>query len=427
MLMNNDSSQNPNNLNSPAPGSPENNYGPIEPPSPPKKKKWYKKKAAWLITVLVLCLLSGGGLYAYYLSTQKDVATSNDSSAQPKTEPQKELVPNNLLYVTTKYTDGDTCSMNEETVHGVSLADNESKKVTTIEDYQSVVQYSTHEDKIVIATDSSCASSEGPALLYSSDGGASFEKIFEGESLGDVVADQITGVTFSSDGNSIVFGYLPNDSRKNTAKLIDVKTRDVNDLFTIDDAGLFPVAYDGNKLHYSSGCYNCGGGKIGIKTYDMTDDKHVALFSADTAIGYDISLNPKQNKALQLINIGNNNYQIVEFEVATKKQATIVEISGVSGGNPRAGYSDRGVVYYTKDSSFYLFNDGESVKMFDAPDPISNVYYVGDGKIIYSTGTQEGGTVYIYDIDNTQESSKVYDYEYPGRILGITAKFETVE
>lgn len=407
------------NFNQPNLNMPDQQFQPNLDPKPKKSKKKY------ILTLIFVLLLVSGVVFAYLTFFKKDAVAPSTSTAT-QTEQPKPTGPISLVY-------GLHDTSKPLLLKTLTLADNKTTDFDT-KDYSTVQHSSVHGEQIAVTVTSK---SEKPthAIFYSKDHGITYQKVYETKpptraSLGD----QITDLKFSSDGSSIIFGLLPQDSNKNVVSELKPESKEIKELFTSDTAGIFINAYNKDKqVIYRKGCFNCDGGpEPKIYSYDIATKKELAIISSNNtiesvAVKNDLTTliyvdvpTKASSEALGRINTGP--YTIKSFDFKTA-QTTDIKTLGEANKpiNILVGYTVNKNPYFTDGNKIYgVSSDNKITELFNSTKPIVGIHYISPDIIYVNLGNKETFSVEKFTV-NDQKMTTILENTTNTDIFGITS------
>ncbi|MDQ5982694.1 MAG: hypothetical protein QG549_691 [Patescibacteria group bacterium] len=407
-------------------------------------KSTSRKGLIILLVLLGLLSLGGGSAFAYYIVTtnKPKPVVANVATPSPTVTP-KPLVADAVLYQTSVAGKNvGTCSTSTATLYRQSVGGGKATKVLDIPDYQDLAWQDTYKDQVAVITSAACASKTGPQIWFSTDSGNSFSKLFEAPSKDDV----ITSMKFASDGKTVAFGYLGNGLLKAVVKEIDTSSKETKDLFTSTEAGVYIKGYDhkNGKIYFNQGCYGCDSStEKPLSVYDITNKSTSPVFTDTASLSYGTVLNSDFTKGVRIraTSVGavgtksydKADYVIDEFDTktGTLSAVTTSELKDSQQLGISAGFTQDGMVYYTKENDIYVVDkDNKSTVLLTSENPIITVYSIGNSIVIYKNIYVDDGNkdskadvytdrVVLYDI-NTEKSVPVVTFkDHQSIILGI--------
>lgn len=399
-----------------------------------------------LLVLLGILSLGGGSAFAYYMVTtnKPKPAVANVTSPSPSATP-KSVVADAVLYQTTvPGKNVGACSTAAATLYRQPLSGDKATKVLDVPDYQEITQQDSYKNQVVIVTDATCASKTGSQILYSTDSGNTFSKLYENPSKDDA----ITSIKFDSYGKSVAFGYLASGTVEATVKQLDVSSKATQDLLTASKAGVYIKGFNfaDSRIYFVEGCYGCDASSDAVLSVYDTQKRTVATLYEEDTVSYDTHFNKNFSKGIKIRTVSttttntkgsdNVNYVIDEFDTTngTMNPLTTSELTGVPPLSIAAGYTDDGMVYYVKEKNLNVIDSNKkSSVLLTSVNPIVSVYDISKDSVIYKNiytddGSQGAKTdvytdrVILYDIKTKKSTPIVTFKDRQSVILGITWK-----
>lgn len=286
---------------------------------------------------------------------------------------------------------------------------------------------------------------KAPAILHSSDGGKTYTAIFTGKpaATANELGDQITGMTFASDGKSVVFGLLP-DGAKNTVKQVFFDKPNVTtDLMSTTARGVFPIAFNAKtkRLVFSEGCYNCDGNGASTSAiaYDVASqtrtilidgtDKHLGIIANESATRLLVTTPTVDQKRTGGIDGGfwgyyiGAPYTLTIFDIETGKniEPALAIDDTLEKDYVRGGFmADDQTPYYFSGNKVFMPGKDEPTLLYEAGQPILDAFYVSRDIIFASTGTYNGFTLNRFEAKSQNTEQILTGDGNSTRIFGVT-------
>lgn len=398
---------------------------PVAPP-PSKRKKPSKKKQTILTVLVALFLIGAGAAGAWFvLKESPEPSSTQADTTQPSDQTAQKAIVQSLTPTAIAYAYGESGGTQELFWRPVTGGDRTSAK--PLSDNQLVTSYDISGSQVI-----SVVSAAGDQLWYSKDSGKTYTQIFSSNPapFSDQLHDTITSVTFSHDGSSIIFAFLPSGSNQNTIKEINPETKQVTDLFAIESPGVLLKGYLKNtgEILYYRGCYQCSQPPTQLLKRSMSSSSDSVLYEENTRISEQVAVDRSGTKLLILNSTrlgdtlgGEAPYYITEVNVSSAEAQDLLVLSSVpTDTRPRIGYSDADeTVYYSSGSSVYSITDGVGTKLFEAASSILDVFLVDDKQVIASSGDHNDFTLTNYNIQSGQ-STIILSGDANTTILGVT-------
>ena len=404
---------------------------------PPKTVKGRKKKLLVILAVVVvLGALGGGGYWYWQNSKDKPVpAASNTTQTENKpAETKSEIGLNTIAYA---FRDGDTKPYE---LFWRPAASGDKTLAASLPANAYITQHDVSDNKVVFSTEL-----DGDAAIwYSEDGGKKFSKIYEAQNQAtEEMGNQITSMVFSSDGSSVVFGLLGAD-RKNQVIKLDAKSKNTENLFTSDQAGVFIYAYEASqkKIIYSEGCFNCDGNTGSpVILNDMAANTKTNVAAATSTNGIQFAdinkdfseilvKNSTVDQAQANENIGGASFSPPYELVGINLKDSSKKSYGTFGEKPAdanaelpfstAGYMDDGVTpYFALGNQIFSTANGQKSVIYEASKPLLGVYFVGKDNIVASSGGYADFVLNNFSVSG-KKSSIILNGDANTIIFGVT-------
>jgi hypothetical protein len=380
-----------------------------EPNSTTDKPKSGKKRA--LIIILIVLLIIGSAFAWFLLKSDKaepPQGTVNQDSVQNQQESTKEKKPYGVVNAITSDAVNGDCNTVDSKLFLSSLEESATKEAVSLG--SSYVTWSDIKDNIVVLVSASSCGTEGELVWYSTDSGESYEKIYTAKKAesAEALAEQITSVEISSDSKSVVINSFSSQF-SSTVKEIDLSSKEVKDLFSVEQKAVFVNGYDKakNNIYYFVGCYNCDGNAYNkLYVRNLNDDKEEVVFEHDR-IGFQTIINDDftkilVNKATPGEGLGGGApFDVEEFDIQGKTFKNLKTIT--ENGTVLIGYTEKQEQYYTNQSKITkIVEDGTEIIVYEAPKPILRVFIVSENQVIVSEGEYNEFEVNNY---NTKDKS----------------------
>lgn len=384
------------------------------------KPKKSKKKV--FLTLLLVLLLVGSAAATYFFFFKKDATAPSAPAAQ--VQEQKPTGPVSLVYSNSSDATAADYSLK---LSSLTLTDNKKTDFDT-EDKSQLSYSAIHEQEIVAVGVPSSEQQKTQKIFYSKDSGVTYVQIYETKESG-----QITGVDFSSDGSTIIFGLLPTESGKNTLTELNPETKATTDIFTTDAAGINIYGYTkGKQIIYRKGCFNCDGTpESKIYSYDIATKKESVIVSSSNTIGnlavkndlssllyVDVPTKPATDG---LGDITTGPSTIKSLDLATNKTTDLKSL-GQAGTDLtiQLGYTTNGNPYFTDNNIIYGASASNEIStLFTSTKIILDVHYVGLTEAYTSLGGHDAFTVEKFNVSD-QKSTSLFDGKSSTTIVGIT-------
>jgi cytoskeletal protein RodZ len=406
---------------------PVNSEEKIQPPKPPKQKG--EKKKLLLIVGLVVILL--GGL-AYWWFMMRDNNNTTDTNTTTKNQSQTTQSTNTYTPVNVAYAfKGDNTPYTLYTrpaAGGERVAANQK-----LETSEYITDSDVNGDSIVLASDK--------AIYTSTDGGKTYKsvvKVTQGE--------EITSVKLSSDGKSMVYGFLAGGSTKNIVKTSGLDGSGSKDLFTSEKMGVLITGYSSTKqqIIYRESCWGCDGpAELPIlrdlksnKTTNILSNKEqveiaeVAVSSDFTTLVYSqATYNATQDEPGYAATAP---FTIHKIDLSSNKDSTIATFGTKDEKNPNGTLRFRQVhvgfaagsssIYYTDDSKLYLVSADKTSLIYEATKPLLYVPFVGSDTVIAGSGDQTADYKLVNYNYISKKSIDIFSGDNNTVIFGVTTK-----
>ena len=414
---------------------------PAEHFEPPKKHLGVKQKILFLVVVALL----GGAAAAYLLvfkGEPEDTADRPGASQRGRQDDKKTASagrPDTVAY--SFASDGNA----PPSLYWRPAESGERTEVLKLQPQSYVIDWSMRESRVAVVIEER----QQQKILYSQDGGRSYETIFTGKKAPDgQLGEQVTSIIFSSDSRSIVIGLLAAPGGFNAITQIVLSgENEASELHRVSQAGVFLEGYDpiNGKLIYFTGCYNCDGNFS--DTLYITDLKNKItnqLISSDK-FNFDIQVREDFQELLLVKNdrafsgLGEENllgqpYEISKLDIASKKE-TKLAVVGAKGaleqtppfGDPvavSAGYiANQKDVFFVADKKLYALRGQLAPSLlFESQQPIGKVYFAGDDTVIAATGDiYQDFVLSRFDV-KTQALATILNGDANTRIFGVSLK-----
>lgn len=394
---------------------------------PPKKSK-----NKLLLTLLFIILLTAGAAAAYLLYFKKD-ASAPEPQAQQTQQTPAVAGPNSLIYAEAKSATSDSTGPFE--MKSLLVNDKEISTGYDLTKFESGVMMSAvNGEKIALAIGGSTDKPVPTTVLYSDDNGKSYKSIWKAKTApsSTVMGDQITSIIFSSDGTSVIIGYLPESDRKNQITEISLQGKNTTTLLTTtEEAGAFLYGYDKarGQVIYTTGCYNCGGGgPKKIFVYNSKTKASSTLFESKQNIW---NINP--NKAYEKLLFSESTIEegtvtsdtaIKEISLADKKVQTLFTKPKSQPQILNLDYMNDGVTpYYVTEKAVVSLKPNKQTDIFTTDKRLLDVLYMDEIQVIVKTGDPIGKFVISKFTMESKETSQILQGADPThRIIGVTVK-----
>ena len=411
---------------------------PIQPKGSSKKK--------WLIILLVILLLAGGAAAAYFLVLKKDdpaPATNTPvTQTQPQQEAKKELKLDTVSYA---FRSNDSAPFE---LFWRPASSGDKTKVTALPPQANISQSAVYKNKVVYTLDSNLDSNTGASIWFSEDGGKNFKEIFKETGATNVNnLYEFTSIIFSSDGSSLVYGYLPTNGKNQVTKLdLTSSNYERQVLFSNDSRGVFLHGYNAaqKKLIYSEGCYGCGGNlDKAILLRDLATNTNTELISSsDTKIVIFEAVNDDFSEILitqKTIDKSLEIPDIIGYYLGPPYTLSSVKLNGnavtemgqfgekltpeaLVNGDPfsSAGYmpEDNTPYFAYKNQIFAIKNNSKTV-IFESTKDLLDTPFVGNENIITSSGSFDNFILNNYNVKD-KSNQTILTGDVNTKILGVT-------
>ena len=410
---------------------------PTPPSAPVDAKK--KGKKPLIITLVSLVILVAAGCAGWFWWSGQQLSSTDSASDLPanNSQQQKVLEPHTVAY---SYNASDFQSPSD--LFWRSADGGERQNVPS---KAFVGSSRINGNQLLIETYYSEAGKTAPSVLYSADGGKTYETIFTGKApaTSTDMGDQITGMVFASDGKSVIFAVLPNNSKNTVKRIFFDKPTEVIDIMTSDARGVFPIAFNAKlqKLIFSEGCYNCDGNGASTSAfaYDVVSkqrttlidgaDKHLGILSNKSASSLLITT-PTIDKAKTGGEDGGfwgyyvgAPYTFSILNVVTGKTQDPGTTVGTAADNKfvRGGFmTDDTTPYYYSGNQLFMLDKATPTLLYEAGQPIHEVFYVSPTTVFASTGDHQNFTLNRFGIKTQETKQLLTGDDTTTRIFGIT-------
>lgn len=396
-----------------------------------------KSKKPLLITLLVLVVIIGIGCAAWFWWSSQAAPDDNKVTGLPSNDLQRKLPELN----TVAYAYGTSYEAPRDLFW--RPAGGGEKQNTPSKAF--VGSAKTYGNQVLIETYYNEATKSAPSILYSKDGGKTYETIFTGKApaTSDDMGDQITGMIFASDGKSVIFAVLPNDTKNTVKRIFFTKPAEVVDIMASEARGVFPISFNtkSQKLVFSEGCYNCDGNGASTSafSYDIVAKQRTTLIDgADKHLG--IVSNKVATKLLvttptiDKTKTGGEDggfwgyyvgapYKFTVFDLATGKAQDPGTSVGTASENKfvRGGFmTDDTTPYYYSGNQLFMLDKATPTLLYEAGQPIHEVFYVSPTTVFASTGDYQNFTLNRFGVKTQETSQLLTGDDTTTRIFGIT-------
>lgn len=410
---------------------------PIALPIVPVEHKWYQNKLLLVLVIFVVALLGAGAGYAYYQVTKPAETPVVKSTPKPSETP-KAFAPYAVVYAADKSTKSPktTCLVNETTVLQQELTKDTAAQATVVADGQIVTGSEIQQGNVLLVTTPTCVSKTPASILYSNDAGKTYSALYTVPTASGTEG-AITSAMFTDDGKTILFAELDAKANKNTVKELTVASKEVKDIFTAKEDGVYFHGYDKaiGKIYYHESCYGCDATvESDLTVYDIKTKKS-EVFSETQMMYKQTVMNDDASKGVRLKQgalgaVGSPDFNKVIYgvellDIKTKKVKDVASINADSSkGETTVGFTSKGAVYYTNNDSIYLLDGKDKPSLLmKASQPIIAVHYIGDDQIIYSMseGQQKNSSVMKYDVA-AKKWSTLLNTTPSNTVIGVSLK-----
>lgn len=291
--------------------------------------------------------------------------------------------------------------------------------------------YDVYENQVFFIAYPPCDKERNAAVWYSADAGKTYMQLYNFEQLqgDDELPGAVTSARFSSDGKTIIVGYIPAFGDSNIVMEIDPETKAMEEIFRADRPGVFLQRYnkDSQQVFYYKGCYACDAlAPSQLYVYDIAESTETMVFDDP---GYQILQFTVSDDLGRLLVVktprvqssGATSFIIEEFDIASKtSQQLLVSSDRVIAAGYRA---DDSTIYYVADDGVYtLGSSGDFVNTFNAPSrPIYAVLHVDRSQVVVTLGDHKDRALVIYTTDDKSETN-ILSVSEGTEILGVTSK-----
>jgi len=413
---------------------------PVEPQTPvvASAVSGKKSKKPLIITLISLVLIVVGSCAGWYWWSLQQPVDSTTSDTSAKTSQQQKLPePNTIAY---------SYGTSYETPRDLFWrpANGGEKQNTPSKAF--IGSARTHGNQVLIETYYNEATKTAASILYSKDGGKTYETILtvKAPATSTDMGDQITGMTFASDGKSVIVAVLPNSAKNIVKRIFFDKPNEAVDIMTSDARGVFPIAFNAKsqKLVFSEGCYNCDGNGASTSAfaYDVTSkqrstlvdgaNKHLGIISNQSATKLLITTpTVDTTKTTGGVDGGfwgyyvGAPYKFTIFDLATGKTQDPGTTVGTADDNKyaRGGFMANGVTpYYYSDNQLFMLDKATPTLLYESGQPIHQVYYASPTIVFASTGDYQNFTLNRFDIKTQETKQLLTGDDTTTRIFGVT-------
>ncbi len=397
----------------------------FKPTTSPKSNK----SKIWLLFAVVIIIVLAVGYWFLIHNKKSKSASSNTTSQSQTVQTANSFTPNTVAYAF-KSKDTDPLIM-----YNRPAAGGDRTTAKSLANSEAITDSDVSGSNVVVAS--------ANALYASTDSGKTYTSI-----LNLTGNAQLTSLKFSSDGQHIVFGYLPGTGGKNTVKITDLKGQNSKDLFTSTVNGVFIIAYNATKqqIIYQEGCFNCDGGPGLPVLRDLKTTKASDLISglkadelASVAVSSDFSTlvyakasenSTAPQKALGVftgapytinsLNITNNKLiQIASFGVKGEKntngtlKSRQVQVGFVAGTN---------TPYYSNDTQLDTVKSGSPSLVYETTQPILIVQFVNEKQILAGYGTDTSDYTFVNYAIQSKKATTILQGDNNTIIFGVTTQ-----
>ncbi len=392
-----------------------------------ENKQSPKKNKKWLVITLVIIILASIAAIGWFMFGSKSTIPTNNQTDVAESIPAAQ---DSLFAVTYAYGDAEKDGM-ELFWRPVDGGDRTSAKNIGQNNY--ITNSSVQGQQVLVVTSPAGGSSSGDTIWYSKDAGKTYKFLFS-LSLPDPgkPSEIITSAIFSSDGKSIVYGYLAaSDKQANVIRQVNLETNETADLFSVNTMGSFLEGYDAErgKIYFYKGCYNCDGNvQDTLYVYDTATKTEEVVFTLAGKAGAGLVISSDFTKMLTAQSdisgdgIGPGPpYVLSEFDIGTKNFKELTKI-GKQVGSPIFGYrSGTTTAYFAKENTIYGVGQDGEVKLFEADKPIVNVLYVGSDSIVVGVGTFEDYVLSNFSL-SMEKSIEILNGDQSTFLFGTTSQ-----
>lgn len=396
------------------------------PPPAPRRKKSSKKKRTILTFLVALILVGAGAAGAWFLlKTKTNPPAPQTESTQSESQASQQPIIQSLTPTAITYAYSESGGNQELFWRPISGGDRAS--ATQLKNNSLITSYDIFGNQVIAVV-----TGAGDELWYSKDAGKTYSQIFSSSPAPNTnqLDDTITSVTFSTDGTSIIFAFLPSGSGQNTIKEINPETKQVTDLFAVESPGISLKGYIKNQgeILYYRGCYQCSQPATQLLKRSMSSSSDNVLYEEVSRISEQVVVDPTGKKVLILNSSrlgdtlgGEAPYYLTEVSIASAHAEDLLALSSVpAGSRPRAGYSQTdGSVYYSSGAGVYTISGDSSTKIFEATGFILEVYLVDDQQVVAAAGDHDDFSLTNYSIPS-QESALILSGNANTTIIGVT-------
>lgn len=394
------------------------------------KPKASKKKLLIIITALALLLLAGAAVWYFILNddnggTQQNQEPANQNSAEI---PQYQGVPDRVAYA---YRDSDVLPY---TLYFRPAIGGERTEVMTLPEGSYISQSTVKGNKVALAIQAEAGGDAPSSILYSSDGGASYQKIYEAADAMDEgqLGEQVTSMVFSSDETTLLAGILGPEFAGNKVTEFQLDGLDSKVLFEAEENGIFLKGYDrqAQRILYFDGCYNCDGNLFSqLKLYDVSSGSSSVIYTSETG-DLKFSISPEYSEILiadgQLDNSGDGMgvalqppFEIKKISLSDTSQVETLET--VDQQVLDVGYTQGGTPYYAGEQAVVKLGDSPGT-VYETAGSISypGVYFVGEDSVVVATGEPIDFLLDYYE--QSSEAVNILAGDSNTVIFGVTIK-----
>lgn len=378
-----------------------------------------------LILILVLFFVIALGVGAWLFSKKTDSTSNSTPGTSTNNQQTSASGPVNLVYSLADK-DGKKAS-----IYWRGIDSGTPTKALDLPENTYITQYAVRGTQAAVVVEPGTNNKEKLAIWYSSDSGESYKKVYtdKAASVTDAIGAQITSLVFSSDGKSLIYGYLPADGDNIVTQLVLSSDYKTTELFAEKNRGVFLQGYNSTTQQavYYAGCYNCDGnqftdlmvrdGKTNTtKTLLKTPTSAMVVVKEDGTelIAAHGTSNPADEPGIE------RGAQVAPFSLqkvvlSDGKATPLATVSEVVSG---IGYSIGGDVYYNSGKKVVRVG-ATPVTLFEDQKDIINTFYVDKDRVISAAGSYESFSVNSFVV-KSQQNVTLLDGTLQTRVFGVT-------
>lgn len=353
-------------------------------------------KKLGIIVGLVLLLLIAAGAVWYFALRDKDTSSQanqdTDQSQGGQTEEQLLTEPDVIAYAHRDSTD-----VPYKLYTRPATTEGERTEVMVLPEGVYVSQSAAKGRQVAFATEIVAGSTEKASIYYSSNAGASYQKIYTDDSEADAgnLGTQVTSMVFSTDGKALAAALLPPGGNNQVTEISLEGSYDKKVLFTADQRGVFLEGYDqtSQQALYAKGCYNCGGvsDKL-LYVRNLTSGVEEVLYESEGG-SLSVAVDKDFEKVLVSegtvgpeLELGGQStvapYELFMVNIATKEKTPITEVADETYG---IGFMQSGRPYVVTANK--VMEAGGSTVPYETSSTLQGAYFVTEDSVVARVGS----------------------------------------